>query len=139
MTEQQIKEPWKLDTNSKYSEVVKTIMSLSTATLLLPVFMARKFLGIENTTPLINILECPVYWAWGLLATSILVSIFYLYLSAKWVRIAWGKEAGIFWSKSTKESTVETLMEISFWFCVLLFGVGLFLTISFFVNYANNL
>ena len=138
MTEQ-IKEPWKLDTNSKYSEVVKSVMSLSTATLLLPVFMARKFLGIASTKPLIDILGCSVYWAWGLLATSILASIFYQYLSAKWVRIAWGKEAGIFWSKSTQESTVENLMEISFWLCVLLFCVGLFLTIYFFANYAKSL
>ena len=136
---EEIKEPWKLDTNSKYSEVVKTIMGLSTAALLLPVFMAREFLGIKSTIPLINILGCSIYWSWGLLATSILFSIFFLYLSAKWVRIAWGKKAGIFWVKSTKESTVELLMEISFWFCVLLFGIGLFLAISFFVNYANGL
>lgn len=110
MTEK-MKEPWKLDTNSKYSEVVKTIMGLSTASLLLPVFMARDFLGIEAKTPLIKVLGCSVYWAWGFLAISILASIFFLYLSAKWVRLAWGKEAGIFWSKSTNESTVEILMD----------------------------
>ncbi|WP_146032873.1 hypothetical protein [Geothermobacter hydrogeniphilus] len=138
MTEE-IKEPWKHDTNNKYSEVVKTIMGLSTASLLLPVFMAREFLGIETKKPLVDVLGCSVYWAWGLLALSILASIFFLYLSAKWIRIAWGKEAGIFWSKNTSESTVERLMEISFWSCVLLFGIGLFLTIMFFVNYANGL
>jgi len=138
MTEE-IKEPWKRDTNSKYSEVVKTIMGLSTASLLLPVFMAREFLGIETKNPLVDVLGCSVYWAWGLLAFSIFASISFLYLSAKWVRIAWGKEAGIFWSKNTSESTVETLMEISFWSCVLLFGIGFFLTIMFFVNYANGL
>jgi len=138
MTEE-MKEPWKRDTNSKYSEVVKTIMGLSTASLLLPVFMARDFLGIEAKTPLSKVLGCSVYWAWGLLAISILASIFFLYLSAKWVRIAWGKEAGIFWSKSTSESTVETLMEVSFWVSILLFGAGLFLTILFFVKYANGL
>ena len=99
MTEE-IKEPWKRDTNSKYSEVVKTIMGLSTASLLLPVFMAREFLGIETKKPLVDVLGCSVYWAWGLLALSIFASIFFLYLSAKWIRIAWGKEAGIFWSKT---------------------------------------
>ncbi len=138
MTEE-IKEPWKRDTNSKYCEVVKTIMGLSTASLLLPVFLAREFLGIENNIPLINVLGCSIYWAWGLLATSVLAGVFYVYLSAKWVRIAWGKEAGIFWAKNTTEPTVETLMEISFWVCVLLFGIGLYLTISFFVNYVNGL
>jgi len=138
MTEE-IKEPWKRDTNSKYSEVVKTIMGLSTASLLLPVFMAREFLGIETKKPLVDVLGCSVYWAWGLLALSIFASIFFLYLSAKWIRIAWGKEAGIFWSKNTSESTVEMLMEISFWSCVLLFGFGLFFTIMFFINYTNGL
>lgn len=132
---QEIKEPWKLDTNSKYSEVVKTIMGLSTASLLLPVFMAREFLGVDEKTPLIKVLGCSVYWAWLLLAISILASVFFLYLSAKWVRIAWGKEAGLFWAKSTKESTIEKLMEISLWGSILLFGLGLFLTIYFFVNY----
>ena len=113
MTED-FKEPWKLDTNSKYSEVVKTIMGFSTASLLLPVFMAREFLGIESNIPLKKILGCSVYWAWGLLAVSVLAGAFFLYLSAKWVRIAWGKDAGIFWAKSTKESTGEMLMEICF-------------------------
>jgi hypothetical protein len=136
---EEIKEPWKLDTNSKYSEVVKTIMGLSTASLLLPVFMARDFLGIESKTPLIEVLGCSVYLAWFFLSASILASIFFLYLSAKWVRIAWGRKAGIFWLKNTSESTVEFVMEISFWSSVLLFGAGLISTIYFFVKYANGL
>jgi len=134
-----IKEPWKRDTNAKYSEVVKTIVGLSTASLLLPVFLAREFLGIESQTPLINVLGRSIYWAWGLLAASVVSSVFFLYLSAKWTRIAWGKEAGIFWAKKSSESVVEILMEISFWLCVLLFGIGLLLTILFFANYANEL
>jgi hypothetical protein len=134
---EEIKEPWKLDTNGKYSEVVKTIMGFSTASLLLPVFMTREFLGIETKIPLKKILGCSVYWAWGALAVSILCGVFFLYLSAKWVRIAWGKEAGIFWAKNTKEHTVEILMEFCFWFCILLFGTGLFLTVWFFVNYTK--
>ena len=134
---EEIKEPWKLDTNSKYSEVVKTIMGFSTDYLLLPVLMAREFLGIETKIPLRNILGCSVYWAWGVLAGSVLSGVFFLYLSAKWVRIAWGKEAGIFWAKNTKESTVERLMEFCFWFCILLFCIGLFLTVWFFVNYTK--
>jgi hypothetical protein len=134
---EEIKAPWKLDTNGKYSEVVKTIMGFSTASLLLPVFMAREFLGIETKIPLKNILGCSVYWAWGTLALSILCGVFFLYLSAKWVRIAWGKEAGIFWAKNTKEPTVEILMEFCFWFCILFFCAGLFLTVWFFVNYAK--
>lgn len=128
-----LKEPWKLDTNGKYADVVKTLMGLSTASLLLPVFMARNFLAIEASKPLVEIFTCSIYWAWFLFGVSILAGVFFQYLSAKWVRIAWDKEAGIFWSKNTTESTIERCMEFSFWACVLMFmpwlsiNVGLFL------------
>jgi hypothetical protein len=135
----QLKEPWKIDTNGKYTDVVKTIMGLATASLLLPVFMAREFLGISSEKPLAEVFSCSIYWAWILLGVSISAGVFFQYLSAKWVRIAWGKEAGIFFSKNTKESTVELWMEISFWSCVLLFGLGLVLTLVYFVSYTNGL
>jgi hypothetical protein len=135
----QMKEPWKIDTNGKYTDVVKTVMSLATASLLLPVFLAREFLDIDSKQPLSSVFSCSIYWAWFMLGVSILASVFFQYLSAKWVRIAWGKEAGIFFSKNTKESTVELWMEISFWSCVLLFGFGLALTLAYFVGFTNGL
>lgn len=135
----ELKEPWKIDTNGKYTDVVKTVMGLSAASLLLPVFLARQFLGIESKQPLVCVLSCSIYWAWFLLGASILAGVFFQYLSAKWVRIAWGKEAGIFFSKRTKESTVELCMEISFWSCVLLFGSGLALTLEYFVRFTSGL
>ena len=136
---QKIQKPWRRDTNSKYSEVVKGVIGLSTASLLLPVFLAREFLGIDAETPLTSVLDCSVYFAWGLLSLSIIAGIFYQYLSAKWLRFAWGKEAGIFGSSSTKESKVELCMEVSFWLCILLFGAGLFFTIYFFASYASGI
>ena len=123
--ETRIKEPWKIDTNGKYSEVVKTVMSLATGTLLLPVFMAREILGIGSEKALINFFTCSVYLAWIFFGVSILGGVFFQYLSAKWVRIAWGKDAGIFFSKKTKESTIELWMEISFGACMALFFAGL--------------
>lgn len=134
----QMKEPWKIDTNDKYTEVVKTIMGLASAALLLPVFLAREFLGVDSKQPLSSVLGCSIYWAWFMLGCSVLAGVFFQYLSAKWVRIAWGKEAGIFFSKKTKESTVELWMEISFWFCVLLFVLGVVLTLSFFLVFNNG-
>lgn len=98
-----VREPWKVDTNNKYSEVVKSIMGLATASVFLPVFLAREFLGIESEIPLKSVLGCSVYWSWALLAASILAGVFFIYLSAKWVRIAWGKEAGILWSSNTRD------------------------------------
>lgn len=60
----EMKEPWKRDTNDKYSEVVKTIMGLSTASLLLPVFFAREFAGIDSEIPLTEVFNCMIYGAW---------------------------------------------------------------------------
>lgn len=131
----QMKEPWKADTNGKYSEVVKAIMGLATASLLLPVFMAREFLGIQPNTPLVKVLGGSVYFGWFFLATSILAGVFFLYLSAKWLRLAWGKNAGLFFSNSTSESTIERLMETSFWCCIGFFAIGLGVTIWFFTSY----
>lgn len=134
-----MKESWKLDTNCKYTDVVKTIMGLSAASLLLPVFMARNFLVINATKPLLEVFTCSIYWAWCLFGVSILAGVFFQYLSAKWVRIAWDKEAGIFWSRNTTESTIERCMEFSFWICVLIFILGLVLTLVYFVGYENGL
>jgi len=134
-----LKEPWKLDTNSKYTDVVKTIMGLSTASLLLPVFMARNFLVIDKSIPLTEVFTCSIYWAWVFFGISILAGIYFQYLSAKWVRVAWGKEAGIFWSKNTNENTIERCMELSFWLCILMFVFGLVLTLIYFVGYENGL
>ncbi len=131
-------EPWKLATNDKYYDVVKTIMGLSTASLLLPVFLARNFLNLEQSTPLTEVLGCSIYWAWFLFAASILAGIFFQYLSAKWMRTAWGKKTGIFFSENTKESTIERYMNGSFWLCVLMFFLGLILTVVFFVNYGHG-
>ena len=133
------KEPWKLDTNAKYSDVVKTVLPLATASLLLPVFLARELLGIKGEKPLAEVFSCSIYLAWFFLGVSILAGIFFQYLSAKWVRIAWGKKAGIFFSKDTPESRVECWMEISFWCCALLFCFGVALTLVFFVSYAKGL
>ena len=57
--------PWRLDTNDRYRETVTTAMSLSTAALLLPVFLAREFLGIKSDVALKNVFTCAVYWSWG--------------------------------------------------------------------------
>ena len=78
----QLKEPWKIDTNGKYTDVVKTAVGLATASLLCPVFLAREFLGIDSKQPLSSVFSCSIYWAWSLLGVSILAGVFFQYLSA---------------------------------------------------------
>lgn len=135
----EMNEPWKLDTNNKYSEVIKSIFSLSTASLLLPVFLARNILGIEAKTSLISVFSWPIYTAWVCFSFAIFLCIFYQYASAKWIRLAWGKQAGLFFCKNTKESTTEFLMELSFWGSVIAFVIGLYSTIFYFAGYSSAL
>lgn len=127
-------EPWKKDTNDRYLETVKAVMSLSTASLLLPAFFSRNFLDIPSNTSLICIFGFSIYLAWVLLGLSILGGVFFHYLSAKWVRIAWGKKAGIFWSKDTPETKVERCMETAFWVCIIGFLLGVGCTLYFFIT-----
>jgi hypothetical protein len=132
-------EPWKLDTNNKYTEVIKSLFALATASLLLPVFLARNFLAIEPKIPLIDVFSSSIYLAWFAFATSIVFCMFFQYLSAKWIRIAWGKEAGIFFYSNNKESTIELLLEISFAISSIMFCLGIFFTMYFFSTYAGGL
>jgi hypothetical protein len=109
-------------------------MGLSTASLLLPVFFAREFLGVEKGTPLKNVLGCSVYWSWALLGLAIFSGIVFHFLSAKWARLAWEQKAGIFGFDVSK-NTVEGAMNVFFWVSALAFMVGLALVIGFFVTY----
>jgi len=129
------KKPWRINSNNKYVDVIKTIMSLSTGALILPVFFARNFLDVPKGTKLSDVFTCLIYIAWFLLGVSILGGIYYQYLSAKWIRIAWGKKAGLFGSKDTSEYIIEKNMEYSFWLTIFFFLSGVIITIIYFMNF----
>lgn len=131
------KYPWRLDTNERYREVVRTVMGLSTASLLLPVFFAREFLGIEAKTPLNTVFGAGVYWSWVLLGLAILAGVLFHFLSAKWVRLAWDQPVGIF-GFSASDKFVERAMDVCFWITVFAFVIGLGLIMKFFVTYAGR-
>lgn len=90
------KYPWRLDTNDRYRETVTTILGLSTAALLLPVFLAREFLGIKGDVALKNVFTSAIYWSWGLFGFSIFSAVVFCFLSARWARLAWGQPVGVF-------------------------------------------
>ena len=128
------KYPWRLDTNERYREVTRTVMGLATASLFLPVFLAREFLGVKSGTSLESALGISVFcWAWGLFGLSIFSGIVFHYLSAKWVRLAWGKEATVLGCKAS-ENFVEKTMEVFFWATALAFLAGLVVVLVFFLN-----
>jgi hypothetical protein len=131
------KYPWRFDTNERYREVVRLIIGLSSAALLLPVFFAREFLAIEGTKPLKDIFSCSLYWSWGLLGLAIFSGILFHFLSAKWVRLAWGQSVGVFGCDVT-DTFIENALHFTFWLNSLSFMVGLALIINFFVNYGTS-
>ncbi len=131
------KHPWRLDTNDRYREVVRTVMGLSTASLLLPVFFAREFLGIDSKIPLKTVFGTEVYWSWGLLGLSILAGVLFHFLSAKWVRLAWDQPVGVFGIPASEHFN-ERAMEVCFWATALAFMVGLALIVTFLVTYAAH-
>ncbi|MBI4191101.1 MAG: hypothetical protein HY525_11260 [Betaproteobacteria bacterium] len=131
------KHPWRLVTNDRYRDVVRTVMGLSTASLLLPVFFAREFLGIESKMPLNTVFGAGVYWSWALLGLSVFAGVLFHFLSAKWVRLAWDQPVGIFGIPAS-ENFIERAMDVCFWATALAFLVGLGLIVRFFVTYAAH-
>ena len=130
------KYPWRLDTNDRYRETVTTIMGLSTAALLLPVFLARDFLGIDQKVPLKDVLSCAVYWSWGLFGFSIFSGIVFCFLSAKWARLAWDQPVGLF-GIGVSDSFIERGLEIFFWCTAITFLLGLLFSVQFFATFAT--
>ena len=137
MAEREPRHPWRLDSNDRYREVVRTIISLSTASLAIPIFFLKNILSVPAGKPLLDILDWTVFASWILLFLSIVFGLVFYYASAKWIRLAWGQSAGFF-GRSTNESTVETVLHISFWVSVLAFAIGLSLILWFIVTFAGD-
>jgi hypothetical protein len=126
--------PWRLDTNDRYRDAVKVVMDLSTASLVVPIFFLRDILRIPKDQALADVLNCKVYGSWISLALAIVLGFVFYYCSAKWVRLAWGKEAGLFGIK-TNEGVVETWLEVSFWGTVIAFLLGISLILWYVVTF----
>ena len=134
-----MKEPWKKDTNDKYNDVLKSVVNLATASLLLPVFFARTFLNVPSRIPLSDIFTCSIYLAWVFASLSIFCGLLFQYCSAKWLRKAHSKKAGLLWWSDNEEKTIECVMEVSFWLCVIFFIIGLSLTTWFFLTFQESI
>jgi hypothetical protein len=126
--------PWRLATNERYLEVVRTLIGLSTGSLVIPVFFLRDVLGVGQSASLLSALDAFAFASWACLVVAIFSGIAFHYFSAKWVRIAWGQPAGLF-RKDISEKTVECVMDWTF--CItaggFVFGVGFL--VAFFANH----
>lgn|GEM_PF-2283775 len=120
---------WKSRANAEYQKVISSIISLSTAVLVLPTLFLKDFVGINKSVRLLDELSCSVYVAWGLLSISIFCCIVYYYASAKWLKQAYG--GTVKWS----ESTIESWLDITFWGASVSFISGVVFLIIFIVSY----
>ena len=129
------KKPWRFDTNERYREVVRSMMTMSTATLLLPVFFAREFLAVDKNIPLKCVFGRLIYSSWVVLAVGILSGIFFHYISGKWMVYAWGRKDVQIWLWDTTEDGVEKMLNWSFWISFAGFVAGVGLILGFFLSF----
>ena len=128
---------WKLDVNDRYGRGVGIVISLASASLVLPLLFLKDVAKISDTLSFSNSLSFWAYFGWVLLSMSVLSGIAYYFCSAKWVKLAWGKEADIFGTKVT-ELTVEKLLDGSYFLMMTGFVLGLASMITYIVTFTNG-
>ena len=129
-------ELWKLDVNDRYQAAVGVITSLSTAAMVLPIVLLRDVLGRNSGQSIAGFLNLPVVVAWVSLAVAVLSAILYYYSSAKWVKLAWLGKADMF-HRTVSASTVEHLLDRSYFLMMLGFIVGVAMMLYFAVTFVR--
>ena len=127
--EEKIRE-WKSKANAEYQKVIASIISLSTATLILPTLFLKDIVGVGAGSSLLSSLTCSIFVSWALLVISIACCLVYYYASAKWLKQAYG--GSVKWS----EKAIERCLDITFWAAGVTFILGLILLLFFIVTYA---
>ena len=124
MLKQEPTELWKVEVNDRYQKFVSAVLSLSTATLVLPALFLREILGVPQQMALIIFLNWKVYLSWGLLCIVIICALAYYYASAKWVKSAWSQPVAI------SPRKLEFILDSLFLLMVVTFlgGVGFLLS-----------
>lgn len=128
---------WKLDVNDRYGRAVGVVTSLSSASLVLPILFLKDVAKINSATSFASSLNAWAYWGWGLLSLSILSAIIYYFSSAKWVKLAWGKQADIF-GIPVKDDLIEKFLDISYFLMMTGFITGLAAMTLFMVNFTTS-
>lgn len=115
---------WMLDVNDRYERAVGVVTSLSSASLVLPIFFLKDIAHINSVRSFADSLNCWAYSGWILLSLSILSGIIYYFSSAKWVKLAWGENTDIFGINVTIPF-IENLLDGSYFVMMTGFFLGL--------------
>ncbi len=128
-------EQWKLDVNDRYQAAVGVVSSLATASLVLPIFFLKDIVTSGPGKSIADSLTYLVIIGWLLLGLSILSAIVYQYSSAKWVKLAWKKDADMFgWP--VKVNQVESALDFSYFLMMIGFLGGVVCMVIFMATFS---
>jgi hypothetical protein len=128
---------WKLDVNDRYQHAVGIVTNLATAALVLPVLFLKDILGLSEAQSIANAFNAWAYTGWLLLASSILAAVVYYYSSAKWVKLAWNRQADMF-GKPVSEGFVENALDISYFVMMGGFVTGVGAILIYMLTYTRG-
>lgn len=134
MRDKRCPEQWKLDVNDRYQNAVGLVMSLASAALMIPVFFLKDIVALKSDEAIISVLDGFVFVGWALLGSSILSGILYCFFSAKWVKLAWKKNADIC-GFPISHARVEKLLDYSYFIMMIGFLIGTICMIKFIATY----
>jgi hypothetical protein len=109
---------WKSKAIAEYQKVIAALLSLSSATIGLPVFLMRDFLAIDKNVPLKQVLTLPIYASWAFLAAAIFACIIYYHFCAKWLKEAYG--GPVFLSAAQ----INCILDLAFWTAAMGYVLG---------------
>jgi len=130
------KDAWEFAVNSTYQEVMKTFLSLVTASLVLPLFLIRNFVRVPEGEPISDYLGRSAYWSWALQFLSLVCCMVFFWASAKYVKVLSGGTE-TWWGHPVSYSSFETLRDLSASGSVLFFLAGL-LTLGWFFAHLHR-
>jgi hypothetical protein len=129
-------ERWKLDVNKRYQKAVGTVISLSSAALLSPIVFLRDVVSPGEHNSIVSLLTWSAYSGWILLGVSIVSGVLYYFFSAKWVKMALGHDADIFWY-TTNPTFVEWALDLTYFAMMIGFLGGMACMLGFMATYVR--
>ena len=128
-------EKWKLDVNDRYRAAAAIVITLSSASFILPIFFLKDMAGIGTERTVWSELTGAAIWGWVCLGSSVLFGIIYHFLSAKWVKFAWSKTTDILRHRITNDELIEDSLDWSYLIMMVGFLTGIGLEVWFMINY----
>lgn len=127
-------EQWMLDLNNRHHATVGVVTILSTISMALPIFFLKNIVNINSGRSLLDSLSWWAIIGWAMLALSIVCALVYYYHSAKWIRLAWGRDADICGFNVGKRF-VEAVLDYSYFLMMVGFASGVICILAFMMTF----